>query len=175
MISCWKEGEKKEKKSGSNQISDKYEFTVKKFTQSNQFQLRESILYWRLFRFDQQNDILWYQAIPVYRIRFTTILYICVCVCVCVCVYYNKYKSLPQKITSIQNKLFMVLDFSINLKKKKNTHNIKNRKLNCSLHTKTTNNANKLMQINKLPFCPYKNSKITTTTKKLFSISAGIA
>ena len=33
----------------------------------------------------------------------------------------------------------MVLDFSI--KKKKN------RKLNCSLHTKKTNNTNKLMQI----------------------------
>ena len=30
------------------------------------------------------------------------------------------------------------------LKGKKN-HNIKNRKLNCSLHTKKTNNTNKLM------------------------------
>ena len=42
----------------------------------------------------------------------------------------------------------MVLDFSINLKKKKKKkHNINNRKLNCSLHTKKTNNTNKLMQI----------------------------
>ena len=64
----------------------------------------------------------------------------------------------------------MVLDFSINLKKKKNTHNIKNRKLNCSLHTKKTNNTNKLMKINKLPFCPYKNSKITTKKKAFFYI-----
>ena len=38
----------------------------------------------------------------------------------------------------------MILDFSINLKKK---NNIKNRKLNCSLHIKKTNNNNKLMQI----------------------------
>ena len=30
------------------------------------------------------------------------------CVCVCVCVYYNKYKSLPKDITSIQNKLFII-------------------------------------------------------------------
>ena len=56
----------------------------------------------------------------------------------------------------------MVSVFSINQKKKKThththtkTHNIKNRKLNCSLHTKKTNNTNKL------PFYPYKNSKIT--------------
>ena len=42
----------------------------------------------------------------------------------------------------------MVLDFSINKKKKeKKKHNIKNRKLNCSLHTKKTNNINKLMQV----------------------------
>ena len=40
----------------------------------------------------------------------------------------------------------MILDFSINQKKKK--HNIKNKKLNCSLHTKKTNNTNKLMQVN---------------------------
>ena len=39
----------------------------------------------------------------------------------------------------------MILDFSINQKKKK--HNIKNKKLNCSLHTKKSNNINKLMQI----------------------------
>ena len=44
----------------------------------------------------------------------------------------------------------MVLDFSINEKKKekrKKKHNIKDRKLNYSLHTKKTNNINKLMQI----------------------------
>ena len=42
----------------------------------------------------------------------------------------------------------MVLDFSINKKKKeKKKHNIKDRKLNYSLHTKKTNNINKLMQI----------------------------
>ena len=40
----------------------------------------------------------------------------------------------------------MVLDFRIN-KKDKKKHNIKNKKLNCSLHTKKTNNTNKLMQI----------------------------
>ena len=38
----------------------------------------------------------------------------------------------------------MILDFSIN---KKKLANIKNRKLNCSLHTKKTDNTNKLMQI----------------------------
>ena len=38
----------------------------------------------------------------------------------------------------------MILDFSINLKKK---NNIKNRKLNCSLHINKTNNSNKLMQV----------------------------
>ena len=54
----------------------------------------------------------------------------------------------------------MVLDFSINIKRKKKKHNIKNKKLNYSLHTKKTNN------INKLPFCPYKNSKITKLKKK---------
>ena len=37
----------------------------------------------------------------------------------------------------------MVLDFSINLKKKKN--NIKNRKFNCLLYTKKINNTNKLI------------------------------
>ena len=46
--------------------------------------------------------------------------------------YYNKYKILPQNITSI---------------KRKKKHNIKNRKLNCSLHTNKTNNTNKLIQI----------------------------
>ena len=39
----------------------------------------------------------------------------------------------------------MILDFSFNLKKKKN--NIKNRKLNYSLHIKKTNHFNKLMQV----------------------------
>ena len=39
----------------------------------------------------------------------------------------------------MQNKLFMILDFSIN---KKKLANIKNRKLNCSLHTKKTDNTN---------------------------------
>ena len=53
----------------------------------------------------------------------------------------------------------MVLDFRIN-KKEKKKHNIKNKKLNCSLHTKKTNNTNKL------PLCPYKNSKITKLKKK---------
>ena len=38
----------------------------------------------------------------------------------------------------------MILDFSIN---KKKLANIKNRTLNCSLHTKKTDNTNKLMQI----------------------------
>ena len=51
----------------------------------------------------------------------------------------------------------MVLNFRI---KKKKKHNIKNKKLNCSLHTKKTNNTNKL------PFYPYKNSKITKLKKK---------
>ena len=37
----------------------------------------------------------------------------------------------------------MVLDFSINLKKKKN--NIKNRKFNYLLYTKKINNTNKLI------------------------------
>ena len=45
----------------------------------------------------------------------------------------------------------MVLDFSINKKKKekrKKKHNIKNRKLNCSLHTKKkTNNTKNLKQV----------------------------
>ena len=49
------------------------------------------------------------------------------------CVYYNKYKykSLSWNIILIQNKLFMVLDFSINKKKKKKEkkkHNIKTQK-----------------------------------------------
>ena len=43
------------------------------------------------------------------------------------------------------------------------------------MHTKKTNNTNKLMQI-KLPFCLYKNSKITKLKKKKFlSVSAGNA
>ena len=42
--------------------------------------------------------------------------------------------------------LFMVLTLA--LTKEEKEHNIKNRKLNCSLHTKKTNNINKLIQIN---------------------------
>ena len=38
----------------------------------------------------------------------------------------------------------MILDFSINKRKKQN---IKDGKLNCSLYTKKTNNTNKLIQI----------------------------
>ena len=38
----------------------------------------------------------------------------------------------------------MILDFSINKRKKQN---IKDGKLNCSLYTKKTNNVNKLMQV----------------------------
>ena len=61
-----------------------------------------------------------------------------------VCVYYNKYKSLLKNITSIQNKLFIIWTLASIKREKKKKHNIKNRKLNCSLHTKKTNNINKL-------------------------------
>ena len=52
---------------------------------------------------------------------------------------------------------------------KRKKHNIKNRKFIFSLHTKKTNNTNKLT------FCPYKNSKITklkNNKKRLFSVPA---
>ena len=45
---------------------------------------RELISYWKLYRFDQWNDILRYWSIPVYRFGFTINFYI----------YNNKYKSL---------------------------------------------------------------------------------
>ena len=51
-------------------------------------------------------------------------------------------KTLPQFRTNYS--WFYTL---ASIKKKKKKHNIKNRKLNCSLHTKKTNNTNKLMQI----------------------------
>ena len=54
------------------------------------------------------------------------------------------------KKTNNINKLMEVSYHSVltkNQKKKKKKHNIKNRKLNCSLQTKKTNNTNKLMQI----------------------------
>ena len=40
---------------------------------------------------------------------------------VCVCVYYNKYKSLPKNITSIQNKLFIIWTLASIKREKKNT------------------------------------------------------
>ena len=60
------------------------------------------------------------------------------CVLINIKVY---HKTLPQFRTNYS--WFYILA-SIKRKKK---HNIKNRKLNCSLHTKKTNNTNKLMQI----------------------------
>ena len=65
------------------------------------------------YQFDQWNNKFWHRSIPVYCFGFTAIIYIYIYI-------YNKYKSLPQNITLIQNKLSMVLDFSIN-KKKENT------------------------------------------------------
>ena len=64
----------------------------------------------------------------------------------------------------------MVLDFSINKKKKKKKkkHNIKERKLNCSLHTKKTNNTNKLIQISYQPLQKFKNYKTKKKRKKGF-------
>ena len=64
--------------------------------------------------------------------------------CVCVCIIINikiYHKKLPQ--FRINYSWFYTFA-SIKRKKK---HNIKNRKLNCSLHTKKTNNTNKLMQV----------------------------
>ena len=62
------------------------------------------------------------------------------------CVYYNKYKiyykTLPQFRTNYS--WFQTL---ASIKKYIYIY-IKNRKINCSLHTKKTNNTNKLMQIN---------------------------
>ena len=62
----------------------------------------------------------------------------------------------------------MILDFSID---KKKLANIKNRKLNCSLHTKKTDNTNKLMQIS----YHLALTKITKLKKKkkLSSVPAG--
>ena len=98
---------------------------------------RESIPYWRLYRFGQQYDIF---RIPVYRFGFTTIFYICiyicmyVCmyVCVCVCIIINikvYHKTFPQFRTKYS--WFQTL-VSIKSKKK---HNIKNRKLKSYLQS----------------------------------------
>ena len=63
------------------------------------FQQRESIPYWRLYRFGQWYDIFRIPVnsdvlFPVYRYYIYIYIYVCVCVCVCVCIYYNKYKIL---------------------------------------------------------------------------------
>ena len=63
------------------------------------------------------------------------------------------HKTLPQFKTNYS--WFQSLASTKRKKTHTHTHNIKNRKFNCSLHTKKTNNTNKL------PFYPYKNSKIT--------------
>ena len=66
----------------------------------------------------------------------------------------------------------MILDFSINQKKKK--HNIKNKKLNCSLHTKESNNINKLMQISyHSTLTKIQNLQKKKKKKNLFSVLAG--
>ena len=69
------------------------------------------------------------------------------------------HKTLPQFKTNYS--WFQSLA-STKRKKHTHTHNIKNRKFNCSLHTKKTNNTNKL------PFYPYKNLKITKLKKRVF-------
>ena len=72
-------------------------------------------------------------------------MYVCMYVCVCIYIIINikvYHKILPQFRANYS--WFYTLA-SIKRKKK---HNIKNTKLNCSLHTKKTNNANKLIQLN---------------------------
>ena len=72
-------------------------------------------------------------------------MYVCVCVCVCVGVIINikvYHKTFPLFKTNYS--WFKTL---VSIKRRKKKHNIKNRKLNCSLHTKKKNNTNKLMQI----------------------------
>ena len=56
----------------------------------------------------------------------------------------------------------MILDFSI-----KKNHNVKNKKLNRSLHTKKTNNTNKLMQVS-YSFALTKIQKLQNFFKKSF-------
>ena len=115
---------------------------------------RESISYRRLYRFDQWNDIFRYRPISVYHFGFTVIfyiyMYVCmyVCMCVCVCIIINikvYHKTLPQFRTNYS--WFQTLASIKRKKKHTHTHNIKNRKLNCSLHTKKTNDFNKLILI----------------------------
>ena len=62
----------------------------------------------------------------------------CVCVLISIKVY---HKTLPQFRTN-----YSFFQNLTSIKRKK--HNIKNRKFNYLLHTKETNNTNKLMQIN---------------------------
>ena len=71
-------------------------------------------------------------------------MYVYVCVYIYIYIIINikvYHKTLPQFKTNYS--WFQTLT-SIKRKKK---HNIKNRKLNCSLHTNKTNNTNKLIQI----------------------------
>ena len=52
------------------------QFGQKSFSHHHQFTPRESISYWRLFFFfflGFGNKIFWYQIIPIYRFRITTI------------------------------------------------------------------------------------------------------
>ena len=62
-----------------------------------EIKVRESISYWRLYWFDQWNNIFLYQSISVYSFRFIVIFYIYKCVCVCIIINIKVYhKTLPQ-------------------------------------------------------------------------------
>ena len=66
-----------------------------------------------------------------------------VCVCVCVIINIKVYhKTFPLFKTN-----YLWFQTLVSIKRKKRKHNIKNRKLNCSLYTKKKNNTNKFMQI----------------------------
>ena len=98
-------------------------------------------------------------------------MYVCMCVCVCIYIYIIinikvYHKKFPQFRTNYS--WFQTL---ISIKKKKHTQYKKQKAYKLPLHTKKTNNTNKLS------FCPNKNSKITKLKKKkkLFSVPAGIA
>ena len=101
-------------------------------------------------------------------------MYVCMCVCVCVCVIINikvYHKTFPLFKTNYS--WFKTL---VSIKRRKKKHNIKNRKLNCSLHTKKKNNTNKLMQISyhsALAKIQKLQNLKKKKQKKLFSVPAG--
>ena len=63
-------------------------------------------------------------------------MYVCMCMCVCVCVCVIINIKVYQKTFPLFKTNYSWFQTLVSIKRRKKKHNIKNRKLNCSLHTK---------------------------------------